>query len=62
MPEEIKRFKEIIKDEMKAKGINILKLSEATDISTNYIKAIIEEDFDSMPCLLYTSPSPRDRG
>ncbi len=49
MPEEIKRFKEIIRDEMKAKGMNIAKLSEITDISANYIKAIMEEDLDSLP-------------
>ena len=43
----------------------VLKCSRATKLPESYRRYLVNglrEDFDLMGCLLYTSPSPRDRG
>lgn len=50
---EIKRYNEIIIDEMKTKGININDLIEKTNITSEYIKAIINRNLSILPSLPY---------
>jgi cell division protein FtsL len=51
--EEFKPLKEILKEEMRAKGLNVQKLSELTDIAPYYIKALLENDFSKLPAAPY---------
>ncbi len=53
---EFKTIKEILKEEMRAKGINTQKLSELTGIAPRYIKALMDNDISQMP------PSPYVKG
>lgn len=53
---EFKPLKEIIKEEMRSKGLNTQKLSELTGITPKYLKALLENDFSQMP------PAPYVRG
>ncbi|HPW34382.1 MAG TPA: helix-turn-helix domain-containing protein [Candidatus Paceibacterota bacterium] len=50
---EIKPLKEILRDEMKAKGFNVQKLSEITNIAPNYIRALLDNDFEKLPAAPY---------
>jgi cytoskeletal protein RodZ len=50
---EFKPLKEIIREEMKIKGLNVQKLSELTDIPPYYIKALLENDFSKLPAAPY---------
>jgi cytoskeletal protein RodZ len=53
---EFKPLKEIIREEMRSKGLNAQKLSELTGISPRYLKALLENDFSQMP------PAPYIKG
>jgi cytoskeletal protein RodZ len=50
---EFKPFKEIIKEEMRAQGINIQKLAELTGISHRYLQALLDADFSQLPSVPY---------
>lgn len=50
---EFKPLKDILKDEMRAKGLNAQKLSELTDISPHYIRALLENDLSKLPAAPY---------
>ncbi len=50
---EFKPLKDILKEEMRAKGLNAQKLSELTDIAPHYIKALLENDFSNLPAAPY---------
>ena len=50
---EFKPLKDILKEEMRGKGLNIQKLSELTDIAPYYIRALLENDFSKLPAAPY---------
>src|SRR3989344_6846190 len=50
---ELNGFKDILKNEMKAKGLNAQKLSELSDISPNFIKSLLEGSFENLPATPY---------
>lgn len=50
---DISRFNDMIIDAMRAKGIDIIKLSEKTDIMPVYIKALVERSFNKLPAEPY---------
>ncbi|MFA7201960.1 MAG: helix-turn-helix domain-containing protein [Candidatus Paceibacterota bacterium] len=50
---ELKTLKETLKDEMRAQGISVLKLSELTDIAPHHITALMESDFEHLPASPY---------
>ena len=50
---EFKPLKDILKEEMRSKGLNAQKLSELTDIAPHYIKALLENDFSNLPAAPY---------
>lgn len=50
---EIKNFRETLKEAMREKGISIQKLSELTEISPNYLKALTENDITNLPSAPY---------
>ena len=53
---EFKPLKEIIREEMRDKGLNAQKLSELTGISPRYLKALLENELSQLP------PAPYVRG
>jgi cytoskeletal protein RodZ len=54
--DEIKTLKEILKEEMRAKGLTAEKLAEIAEIAPKYINALIDSDFGNLP------PAPYVRG
>jgi cytoskeletal protein RodZ len=50
---DFKPLKEIIKEEMRSKGLNAQKLSELTGISPRYLKALLENNFSQLPSAPY---------
>lgn len=50
---EFKPLKEIIREEMRAQGINVQKLSELTGVAPRYIKAFLENDLSQLPPMPY---------
>ncbi len=50
---EIKNFKETLKEAMREKGISIQKLSDLTEISPKYLRALIENDIANLPSTPY---------
>ncbi len=50
---ELKTLKETLKDEMRAQGVSVQKLSELTDIAPHHITALMESDFDHLPAAPY---------
>jgi len=50
---EIKNFRETLKEAMREKGISLQKLSELTEISPNYLKALVENDIANLPSTPY---------
>ena len=53
-------LREVIKERRSVLGISQIDLAEMAGISLATVKDI--ERGAGNPCLLYTSPSPRDRG
>lgn len=54
--DEIKTLKEILREEMRIKGLTPEKLAETAEIAPKYINALIDSDFSQLP------PAPYVRG
>jgi cytoskeletal protein RodZ len=50
---EISRYNDTIKQAMRAKGMNVQKVADATGIAPEYINALLERSFDALPAKPY---------
>ncbi len=50
---DIQRYNDTLKGAMRAKGMKVAQLTEATNITQEYINALLERDIDSLPATPY---------
>src|SRR5690606_28490997 len=53
---DIRSFKDILKDELKERGMSMQQLAEMTEISPKYLQALVDSDTEHLP------PAPYIRG